>query len=119
MHYQRVRRTGDPGPVDELYGRNNGGSCSVDGCKYKAITKRLCKLHYERTRTGKIGPVGQLIGERGLGSVDENGYRRIVVNGKLRREHRVVMEDLLGRPLLPDENIHHKNGNRETIVLRI
>lgn len=32
--------------------------------------------------------------------------------GAIIRQHREVMEQELGRPLLPEENVHHKNGDR-------
>lgn len=28
-------------------------------------------------------------------------------------EHTVVMAEMIGRPLLPGENVHHKNGVRD------
>jgi hypothetical protein len=41
------------------------------------------------------------------------GYVRITApDGRRMDEHRFVMEQHLGRPLRPDETVHHKYGDR-------
>ena len=70
-------------------------------------------MHYTRQWSGieDMQPE-RLIAPDGSGSVNNNGYRIISVNNKQRPEHRLVMEEALGRPLFPDENVHHINGDR-------
>ena len=41
-----------------------------------------------------------------------NVYQNKLISGKQIAEHRVVMEQMLGRPLREGENVHHVNGLR-------
>lgn len=91
------------------------GECSIDACTNSANAKGLCRTHYSRlNRNGSPDklvkpPSGPLNWK-----IRPNGY----VMARWKRDgqrfelsqHRVVMEEMLGRPLLPHENVHHKNG---------
>jgi len=46
------------------------------------------------------------------GFLEKNGYRIVRRKGREVPEHRDVVEKIIGRPLLADETVHHKNGNR-------
>lgn len=51
--------------------------------------------------------------------IDADGYVRIKVvagSGRWKPEHVIVMERIVGRPLVPGEVVHHINGDRSDNV---
>lgn len=97
--------------------------CSVSECGKRATNKTpqgyLCDMHRQRLYLkGEVGDAKSTFlhpGGRGSGAyyLHPDGYRVVGKPGQLKLEHRVLMEQLLGRPLEPHENIHHRNGVRD------
>lgn len=92
--------------------------CPVAGCErvtFYALSG-WCSMHGDRMRrSGSVGPVQSTRRPNGAWTpwqVDRFGYVRRRENGRWITQHRVVMEQKLGRPLLSSENVHHKNGDR-------
>lgn len=110
--------------------------CSIV-CKNKGISKdktvvcAVCKTEFERphgkTRaycsqmcSGKARKMGmkkpeitldaRVVGDKTMSS---SGYMMIRMNGKKFLEHRLVMQQMIGRPLEKHERVHHKNGDRK------
>lgn len=97
-HY-RPRQHGGRGPQ----------KCAMDGCSLVAPHGVLCPKHYQRHRQGRpMAPAR----ERGDGWY-KDGYVFKQVGNRGVAVHRLVIEEILGRELLPEENVHHRNGIRD------
>lgn len=107
MHYARLSRTGSAGPVESMH-----AVCSVAGCGENRYARGWCSLHYQRALVNDGDPGEPQRRKRRSGGRDK-GYVTVTVDGKRILEHRFVMAEQLGRPLYPEENVHHRNGRRD------
>ena len=91
--------------------------CSVEECDREPKAREMCSLHYHqwRAQVTRGQRQSQPIGSR---RTNANGYIEVKVrpvNGRDRgweTEHRLLMAEAIQRPLYPDEEVHHKNGDR-------
>lgn len=104
-HYSRFKNYGVLQPHSPEH-------CTIEGCTNKNFCKGFCKKHYSRFK--RHGDPNKFPDRRPRGSGNiSKGYHVIVKNGKQYRAHRLIMEEYLGRKLLPKETVHHINGIRD------
>jgi hypothetical protein len=92
--------------------RDSQPRCAVEGCEKPKFSLDVCQMHYQRVKTH--GEPGSADSKRRPGEwrVSAEGYLYRFADGAKQLQHRVVLEQALGRALLPHETVHHKNGDR-------
>lgn len=116
-HYARWRTYGDPtivrkGGKGSLGRRWQSDLCTVEGCSRPSTARSLCERHYRKLRIYGDPAGGRWQNDPDKWTTYKDGYVHKMIDGKIISQHRWVMEQHLGRRLLPHENVHHLNGDR-------
>jgi hypothetical protein len=116
-HYTRFLVHGDPSVLKRVRSYD-GALCSAAGCKRAANDLgKMCGMHAQRFRRygnpnyvtpEEVRRVNSRNAQPTLRKLKPTTYPKLLG----RHEHRVIAEQMLGRPLLPGEVVHHKDENK-------
>lgn len=116
MHYCRFKKHGNP--LIRKYGLSYKGMiCKIEGCDRPAREKYMCGMHAQRVkRYGDPFYITSNIDFRKkcreahlkIHTTQPHVYKKF----HNRHEHRVVMEQKIGRKLTKKEIVHHIDGNK-------
>lgn len=102
-HYQGWRKYRHN---DDVVQAHVGRICSVEGCGLRHYGLGYCKAHHRRVwRRGSPE-----LYKREPRKFKHGHYIGRWIDGKQILEHRLIMESMIGRKLLPGETVHHING---------
>lgn len=88
-------------------------TCTIDGCDKRHKAFGLCQMHYARQRRHGDVESRLRLPNGSTHKRSKDGYVIKYKQGVQYLEHRLVMEELIGRPLLAHETVHHINGVRD------
>ena len=113
-HYKQMKAGKQLVPLYSTRGRS---ICGFEGCDDIVSSFGWCQAHWGQLKRGsELKPKRR---QNGAGHIERGGYVRLRAswhpnansNGYV-YEHIYIMSEMLGRPLLPNERVHHKNGVR-------
>lgn len=103
-HSEETKRKIGLGQIGRVYRRGFRRPLSPE---HRAKLSRAVSV----ANTGRCGPLSRTW--RGGKHTDDRGYINVTLgHGKRRREHSLIAEEVLGRPLKKNEVVHHINGNK-------
>lgn len=101
----RCRGEAHRSPLRKTKCERCGSPLRMTGSTRVRFCSKSCAM-LDRSRRGEINrPEGAL-------QPHLDGYTRMKVGTRWLLQHRVVMEQMLGRPLEKHERVHHKNGDK-------
>lgn len=110
-HYAQQRQGQELRPLRRLQ------PCSFPECGRRAVANGLCSAHDQQRRSGKalkpvrVGHMKSRLTSEGYLLVYAPDHPNARKSGYI-LQHIVVMTEYLGRPLVPGEEVHHRNGDR-------
>jgi hypothetical protein len=120
LHNQRMTRTGRTDLMPRVPWNKSGIEvCVWDGCESKHLARGFCSKHYAAFKAWLDKDRAVENRAKQNKHKDKEGYVLLYmpdhpncsVKGHY-SEHRLVMEQMIGRYLVKGENVHHKNGIR-------
>lgn len=120
-HYQRWLKYGEP-QKGGTYKSKKPAECIVEGCCKSVVAIGYCASHYSMFRKhGDPLVRSDWFNKRFEKIINDQGYVEVYVGSKhpmakgdgRALEHRLVMSEKIGRPLRPNESVHHINGDKK------
>jgi hypothetical protein len=120
LHQRRLRTTGRTDLAPRVsHNKSIHEVCVWDDCNSKHLAKGFCSKHYKAFKAW-LDKDRSFEDRSKINKQKDSGYKLLYrpdhpdcsVAGLI-MEHRIIMEEMIGRRLVLNETVHHKNGVRD------